>query len=95
MYSLEQVTAAARAGASLVQTYVGRVRTWYQKHPIAAVHNHLDAASDAGIELTKQIAALIKKEKLATKVIAASVKNEEPAALLRGLHLAQRPPSVR
>ena len=84
VYSLEQAAAAARAGASLVQTYVGRVRTWYQKHPIAAVHNHLDAASDAGIELTKQIAALIKKEKLATKVIAASVKNRKDAVALAG-----------
>ena len=84
VYSLEQAAAAARAGASLVQTYVGRVRTWYQKHPVAAVHNHLDAASDAGIELTKQIAALIKKEKLATKVIAASVKNRKDAIALAG-----------
>ena len=44
----------------------------------------MDAASDAGIELTKQIAALIKKEKLATKVIAASVKNRKDAVALAG-----------
>ena len=84
VYCLEQAAAAARAGASLVQTYVGRVRTWYQKRPIAAVHNHLDAASDAGIELTKQIAALIKKENLGAKVIAASVKNRKDAVALAG-----------
>lgn len=84
VYCLEQAAAAARAGASLVQTYVGRVRTWYQKHPVAAVHNHLADAPDAGIELTKQIAALIKKENLGAKVIAASVKNRKDAVALAG-----------
>ena len=67
-----------------MQTYVGRVRTWYQKHPVAAVHNHLADAPDAGIELTKQIAALIKKENLGAKVIAASVKNRKDAVALAG-----------
>jgi len=84
VYCLEQAAAAARAGASLVQTYVGRVRTWYRKHPVAAVHNHLADAPDAGIELTKQIAALIKKENLGAKVIAASVKNRKDAVALAG-----------
>ena len=84
VYSLEQAAAAARAGASLVQTYVGRVRTWYQKHPVSLVHNHLADASDSGIELVKQIAALIKKENLDTKVIAASVKNRKDAVALAG-----------
>ena len=84
VYCLEQAAAAARAGASLVQVYVGRVRTWYQKHPIAAVHNNLGDAPDTGIELVKQISALIRAENLHTKTIAASVKNKKDAVALAG-----------
>jgi transaldolase len=84
VYSLEHAAAAARAGATLVQVYVGRVRTWYQKRPIAAVHNNLDRAADAGVELVKQVSALIKKEGLKTKVMAASVKNKKDAVALTG-----------
>ena len=47
--------------------YVGRTRTWYQKHPIAAVHNNLGDAPDAGIELVKQVVSLIRDEGLSAK----------------------------
>jgi transaldolase len=51
---------------------------------VSLVHNHLAETSDSGIELVKQIAALIKKENLDTKVIAASVKNRKDAVALAG-----------
>lgn len=84
VYCLEQAAAAARAGAALVQVYVGRTRTWYQKHPIAAVHNNLGDAPDAGIELVKQVVSLIRDEGLSAKVIAASVKSKNDALALAG-----------
>lgn len=48
VYCLEQAAAAARANASLIQVYPGRVKTWYNKHPQQAVQNHLDAAENPG-----------------------------------------------
>ena len=72
---LEQAATAARAGASLIQVYVGRVRTWYAKNPDAAVANNLSGADDPGVELARQTAALIKKEKCKAKVIAASIRD--------------------
>ena len=49
-------------GASVVQTYVGRVRTWYARHPVALAHNNLADAPDAGIELARQMCALFPVE---------------------------------
>ena len=63
-----------------MQTYVGRVRTWY-RHPAGGAQSF--GCVGRGIELTKQIAALIQKEKLATKVIAASEEPQERVALAR------------
>ena len=79
-----------RAGANLVQTYVGRVRVWYQKHPVAAVHNHLDAGRRTlGSSSPSRSAALIEEKR--AKVIAASVKTKHAVAARGCDHLAQRP----
>lgn len=72
---LEQAAAAARAGASLIQVYVGRVRTWYAKNSDAAIANNLGDVDDPGVELVRQTAALITKEKCKAKIIAASIQD--------------------
>ena len=41
---------------------VGRVRTWYARHPVALAHNNLADAPDAGIELARQMCALFREE---------------------------------
>lgn len=84
VYCLEQAAATARAGASLMQVYVGRVRTWYAKHPEATAENNLYMAADPGVELARQTAALIKKEKCKAKVIAASIRGRDDARALAG-----------
>ena len=90
VYCLEQAALAVDAGATLIQTYVGRVRVWYKNHPVNAVHNNLADAPDAGVELARQIYALTKQkcgggdEAKRAKVIAASVKTKHDATLLAG-----------
>ena len=84
VYCLEHAAAATRAGASVVQTYVGRVRTWYARHPVALAHNNLADAPDAGIELARQMCALFREEGRGTKLVAASVKNTRDALELAG-----------
>ena len=85
VYCIEQAAAAARAGASLIQVYVNRVRTWYSKQPREMlVKNNLSRADDPGVELTRQISALIHNEGHKAKVIAASIRNAEDAVALAG-----------
>ena len=60
VYCLEHAAAATRAGASVVQTYVGRVRTVRQTSRRARAHNLADAP-DAGIELARQMCALFRR----------------------------------
>jgi len=85
VYCLEQAAAAARAGATLIQVYVGRVRTWYKSRHEQAVKNHLGDAADPGVEFVRQTCAFIKSNGLKSKVIAASVRGRSDVLALAGV----------
>ena len=87
VYCLEQAALAIRANAALLQTYVGRTNTWYASRAAETKANCLGEGVDpslVGVELTRQIDALVRCHKGKTKIIAASVRNREEAIALAG-----------
>ena len=64
--------------------YAGRVKTWYDSRPDEAKRNHLDGADDAGVQLVRQTAALVKRDGRKAKIIAASIRSAREALALAG-----------
>lgn len=80
VFSSNQALLAARAGASYVSPFVGR----------------LEDINEDGIQLVKEIAAIFKEFGLKTEIIAASIRNVRHATLaaLAGAHIATMPYGV-
>lgn len=83
-YCLEQVAAAARNGASVVQLYVGRVR---EKQGI-------EPGEDPGKDLIAAAHALLRAEGLDTKLIACSVRSAKDVYELAGVEYIIVPPAL-
>lgn len=77
VFSANQALLAARAGASFVSPFIGR----------------LDDIGHNGVELVEEIVALFKIHGLSTEVIAASIRHTAhiPAVALAGAHIATIP----
>lgn len=80
VFSVNQALLAARAGATYVSPFVGR----------------LDDIGHDGLELTEKIAMVFEKHHLSTKIIAASIRHPQHVteAALRGAHIATIPYKV-
>ena len=85
VHCLEQAAAFGRAGATVVQLYVGRLQAWYKKHPVHQLSNKLHEASNHGVEFVRQVKATFKNESLDTKIIASSVLDRDNALSLAGV----------
>ena len=85
VHCLEQAAAFGRAGATVVQLYVGRLQAWYKKHPVHQLSNNLHEASNHGIEFVRQVKATFKNESIDTKIIASSVLDRDNALSLAGV----------
>ncbi len=80
VYTANQALIAAKAGATYVSPFVGR----------------LDAISTNGVELIKEMVAIYNHYNFSTKVLAASMRNPiyVKEAALAGAHVATIPPEV-
>ncbi|KAJ4772978.1 Transaldolase [Rhynchospora pubera] len=86
VYSFAQAAAAAQAGASVIQIFVGRIRDWARNHSgDPEIEAALKRGEDPGIALVKKAYNYIHKSGLKTKVMAAAVRNKQDLFSLLGI----------
>ncbi|WOK95372.1 hypothetical protein Cni_G04079 [Canna indica] len=86
VYSFSQAAAAAQAGASVIQIFVGRIRDWARNNSGDA---EIEAASrngeDPGLALVKKTYNYIHKYGYKSKLMAAAVRNKQDLFSLLGI----------
>jgi len=86
VYSFAQAAAAAQAGASVVQIFVGRIRDWARNHTgDPEIDEALKKGEDAGLALVKKAYAYIHRNGYKTKLMAAAVRNKQDVFSLLGI----------
>uniref|UniRef100_A0ACD6ABK6 Uncharacterized protein n=1 Tax=Avena sativa TaxID=4498 RepID=A0ACD6ABK6_AVESA len=86
IYSFAQAAAAAQAGASVVQIFVGRIRDWARNHTgDPEIDEALKKGEDAGLALVKKAYAYIHRNGYKTKLMAAAVRNKQDVFSLLGI----------
>ncbi|KAM0841818.1 hypothetical protein ACQ4PT_058777 [Festuca glaucescens] len=86
VYSFAQAAAAAQAGASVVQIFVGRIRDWARNHSgDPEIDEALKKGEDAGLALVKKAYAYIHRNGYKTKLMAAAVRNKQDVFSLLGI----------
>lgn len=84
IFNLIQAIAAAKAKATLISPFVGRIYDWW----IAAYGSQgYSIASDPGVESVKNIYAYYKKFDIPTEIMAASFRTKEQILALAGCDL--------
>ena len=84
--SFAQAAAAAQAGASVVQIFVGRIRDWAKNHSgDPEIDEALKKGEDAGLALVKKAYVYIHKNGYKTKLMAAAVRNKQDVFSLLGI----------
>mmetsp|Transcript_13758 Transcript_13758/g.35522 ORF Transcript_13758/g.35522 Transcript_13758/m.35522 type:complete len:442 (-) Transcript_13758:61-1386(-) len=101
--SFAQCMAAAEAGVSVVQLYVGRVRDWYKAHP-NAIRNPDGPREDAGSSdpgkdpghdlVTKCYNYLHKYHPHGTKIMAGDIRTKEDALHIAGCDYIALSPAI-
>ncbi len=84
MFSLPQAVACAKAKATLVSPFVGRILDWYKKSEGVSGY---PAAQDPGVLSVQEIYAYYKKFGYKTEVMGASFRNAEEILELAGCDL--------
>ncbi|KMT12544.1 hypothetical protein BVRB_5g097920 [Beta vulgaris subsp. vulgaris] len=86
VYSFAQASAAAQAGASVIQIFVGRIRDWARNH---SGDTEIDAAvkrgEDPGLALMTKAYNYIHKYGHKSKLMAAAVRNKQDLYSLLGV----------
>ncbi|KAF6152427.1 hypothetical protein GIB67_038050 [Kingdonia uniflora] len=86
VYSFSQAAAAAQAGASVIQVFVGRVRDWARNH---SGDSEIEAArrmgEDPGLALVTKTYNYIHKYGHKSKLMAAAVRNKQDLFSLLGV----------
>lgn len=86
VYSFAQAAAAAQAGASVIQIFVGRLRDWARNHSGDAVlEAALKRGEDPGIALVTKTYNYIHKYGHKSKLMAAAVRNKHDLFSLLGV----------
>ena len=99
--SFAQCVAAAEAGVSVVQLYVGRVRDWYKRHP-NAIRNPDGPREDAGFasdvdpghDLVFRCYNYLHKFHPKTKLMAGDIRTKEDALKIAGCDFIVLPPKI-
>ena len=100
VYSFAQCKAAAQAGASVVQLYVGRVRDWHATHPNfpkgggPREDSGLVSSVDPGLLLIERCYNFCHKHHPKTKVMAAGVRSKDDALALAGCDFIVLSPKI-
>ncbi|KAK4769171.1 hypothetical protein SAY86_027321 [Trapa natans] len=86
IYSFAQAAAAAQAGASVIQIFVGRLRDWARNHSgDAEVDAAIKRGKDPGLALVTKAYNYIHKYGLKSKLMAAAVRNKQDLFSLLGV----------
>nr|CAB3480025.1 unnamed protein product [Digitaria exilis] len=86
VYSFAQAAAAAQAGASVVQIFVGRLRDWARNHSgDPEIDEALKKGEDAGLALAQKVYAYIHRNGYKTKLMAAAIRNKQDVFSLLGI----------
>jgi transaldolase len=99
--SFAQCVAAAEAGVSVVQLYVGRVRDWYKAHPNAIRDPNgpredagYEASADPGVQLVTKCYNYLHKYHPKTKIMAGDIRSKKDALQLAGCDFIVLPPQI-
>ncbi|KAK6947608.1 Transaldolase/Fructose-6-phosphate aldolase [Dillenia turbinata] len=86
VYSFAQAAAAAQAGASVIQIFVGRIRDWARNHSgDAEINGALRRGEDPGLALMTKAYNYIHKYGHRSKLMAAAVRNKQDLFSLLGV----------
>eukprot|EP00261_Vitis_vinifera_P031881 XP_019073124.1 PREDICTED: uncharacterized protein LOC100257422 isoform X2 [Vitis vinifera] len=86
VYSFCQAAAAAQAGASVIQIFVGRVRDWARNHSgDPEIEAALKRGEDPGLALVTKAYNYIHKHGYKSKLMAAAVRNKQDLFSLLGV----------
>ncbi|KAJ6308287.1 hypothetical protein OIU76_017964 [Salix suchowensis] len=86
VYSFAQAAAAAQAGASVIQIFVGRLRDWSRNHADdPEIEAALKRGEDPGLALATKAYNYIHKYGYKSKLMAAAVRNKQDLFSLLGV----------
>ncbi|XP_078442504.1 aldolase superfamily protein [Wolffia australiana] len=86
VYSFPQAAAAAQAGASVIQIFVGRLRDWARTHSgDPAIDAAISRGDDPGLSLVTKAYNYIHKHGYKTKLMATAVRNKQDVFSLLGV----------
>ncbi|KAJ6701547.1 hypothetical protein OIU74_012840 [Salix koriyanagi] len=86
VYSFAQAAAAAQAGASVIQIFVGRLRDWSRNHSDdPEIEAALKRGEDPGLALATKAYNYIHKYGYKSKLMAAAVRNKQDLFSLLGV----------
>ncbi|KAJ6826430.1 uncharacterized protein M6B38_373450 [Iris pallida] len=86
VYSFSQAAAAAQAGTSVIQIFVGRVRDWARNHSgDAEIDAAIKRGEDPGLALVTKTYNYIHKYGHKSKLMAAAVRNKQDIFSLLGV----------
>ncbi|GMI71730.1 hypothetical protein like AT1G12230 [Hibiscus trionum] len=86
VYSFAQAAAAAQAGASVIQIFVGRVRDWARNHSgDPEIEAAIQRGEDPGLALVTKAYNYIHKCEHKSKLMAAAVRNKQDLFSLLGV----------
>ncbi|XP_039167606.1 transaldolase isoform X2 [Eucalyptus grandis] len=95
VYSFAQAAAAAQAGASVIQIFVGRIRDWARNHSgDPEVDAALGRGEDPGLALVTKAYNYIHKYGHKSKLMAAAVRNKQDLFSLLGVDYIVAPLKV-
>uniref|UniRef100_A0A0D6R4T4 transaldolase n=1 Tax=Araucaria cunninghamii TaxID=56994 RepID=A0A0D6R4T4_ARACU len=86
VYSFPQAAAAAQAGSSVIQIFIGRVRDWARNHSgDQEIENAVARGEDPGIALATKSFNYIHKYGHKSKLMAAAIRNKQDMFSLLGI----------
>lgn len=86
VYSFSQAAAAAQAGASVIQIFIGRLRDWARNNSgDIEIEAAIKKGEDPGIALARKAYNYIHKHGLKTKLMAAAVRNKQDLFSILGI----------
>ncbi|XP_071919453.1 uncharacterized protein [Coffea arabica] len=92
VYSFCQAAAAAQAGASVIQIFVGRLRDWARNHSgDPEVESALRRGEDPGLALVTKAYNYIHKNGYKSKLMAAAIRNKQDVFNLLGVDYVVTP----
>ncbi|CAH2038145.1 unnamed protein product, partial [Thlaspi arvense] len=95
VYSFAQAAAAAQAGASVIQIFVGRLRDWARNHSgDTEIEAAIKSGEDPGLALVKRSYNYIHKYGYKSRLMAAAVRNKQDLFNLLGVDYVIAPLKV-